>query len=156
MPAWQVDGMDVRDVAAGMREAVAFVRNGEGPAILEAHPYRFRGHSMADPELYRDKAEVEVMKERDPVARITDELRAVDAGRVAEIAAEVETEMQAAVEFAETSPFPDLSTLQDGIVARPDGLTRTSARHSPNHRRAPPPPAPPAWAPSPPATPSPP
>jgi pyruvate dehydrogenase E1 component alpha subunit len=123
MPAWQVDGMDVRDVAAGMREAVAFVRNGEGPAILEAHTYRFRGHSMADPELYRDKAEVEVMKERDPVARITDELRAVDAGRVAEIAAEVEKEMQAAVEFAETSPFPDVSTLEDGIVARADGLT---------------------------------
>jgi len=126
MPAWQVDGMDVRDVAAGMREAVAFVRNGEGPAILEAHTYRFRGHSMADPELYRDKAEVEVMKERDPVARITEELRAVDAGRVAEIAAEVEKEMQAAVEFAETSPFPDVSTLEDGIVARADGLTRSS------------------------------
>lgn len=129
MPAWQVDGMDVRDVAAGMREAVAFVRNGEGPAILEAHTYRFRGHSMADPELYRDKAEVEVMKERDPVARIGAELRAIDSARVDEITAEVEREMQAAVEFAESSPFPDVSTLEDGIVARADGInpsTRSS------------------------------
>lgn len=124
MPAWQVDGMDVRDVAAGMKEAVAFVRNGEGPAILEAHTYRFRGHSMADPELYRDKAEVEEMKQRDPLAGITAELRAVDAARVAEIAAEVDREMQAAVEFAEASPFPDVSTLEDGIVARADGLSR--------------------------------
>lgn len=126
MPAWQVDGMDVRDVAAGMREAVAFVRNGEGPAILEAHTYRFRGHSMADPELYRDKAEVEVMKERDPLAGIAAELRAIDTARVEAITAEVEREMQAAVEFAETSPYPDVSTLEDGIVARADGITRSS------------------------------
>ena len=126
MPAWQVDGMDVRDVAAGMREAVAFVRNGEGPAILEAHTYRFRGHSMADPELYRDRAEVEVMKERDPLARIAAELRDIDTARVAEITAEVEKEMQGAVEFAERSPFPDVSTLEDGIVARADGLTRST------------------------------
>lgn len=129
MPAWQVDGMDVQDVAAGMREAVAFVRNGEGPAILEAHTYRFRGHSMADPELYRDKAEVEVMRERDPLARAAAELRAIDAARLDEITAAVEAEMQAAVEFAEGSPFPDVTTLEDGIVARPDGLnpyTRSS------------------------------
>jgi len=123
MPAWQVDGMDVHDVAAGMREAVAFVRNGEGPAILEAHTYRFRGHSMADPELYRDRAEVEVMKSRDPLARVIAELRAIDSVRVDEIAAEVEREMDAAVEFAHASPFPDVSTLEDGIVARADGLS---------------------------------
>jgi pyruvate dehydrogenase E1 component alpha subunit len=125
MPAWQVDGMDVHDVAAGMREAVAFVRNGEGPAILEAHTYRFRGHSMADPELYRDRAEVEVMRERDPLARAAAQLRAIDVARFEEITAEVEAEMQAAVEFAERSPFPDVSTLEDGIVARPDGLSRS-------------------------------
>jgi pyruvate dehydrogenase E1 component alpha subunit len=124
MPAWQVDGMDVRDVAAGMREAVAFVRGGEGPAILEAHTYRFRGHSMADPELYRDRAEVEVMKARDPLAGVIAELRAIDSARVDEIAAEIDAEMEAAVEFAERSPFPDVSTLEDGIVARPDGVSR--------------------------------
>jgi len=128
MPAWQVDGMDVADVVAGMREAVAFVRSGEGPAILEAHTYRFRGHSMADPELYRDKQEVEVMKARDPLLRVVASLRDIDAARVDEITAEVEAEMQAAVAFAESSPFPDVSTLEDGIVARPDGLTRAGAR----------------------------
>jgi len=124
MPAWQVDGMDVADVVAGMREACAFVRSGEGPAILEAHTYRFRGHSMADPELYRDKKEVEVMRQRDPLAQVTATLRGIDATRVDEITAEVEAEMQAAVEFAETSPYPDVSTLEQGIVARHDGLSR--------------------------------
>jgi pyruvate dehydrogenase E1 component alpha subunit len=128
MPAWQVDGMDVHDVVAGMRQAVAFVRSGEGPAILEAHTYRFRGHSMADPELYRDKQEVEEMRSRDPLAQVVAGLRAIDASRVDAITAEVEAEMQAAVEFAETSPFPDISTLEDGIVARHDGLTRSSRR----------------------------
>jgi pyruvate dehydrogenase E1 component alpha subunit len=126
MPAWQVDGMDVRDVAAGMREAVAFVRNGEGPAILEAHTYRFRGHSMADPELYRDRAEVEEMRARDPLARVAAELRAIDSARVDEIDAEVEGEMQGAVDFAESSPYADVGTLEEGIVARPDGLNRSS------------------------------
>ncbi len=124
MPAWQVDGMDVGDVVAGMREACAFVRSGEGPAILEAHTYRFRGHSMADPELYRDKKEVEVMRSRDPLAGVVAALRDIDSGRVDEITAEVEAEMKAAVEFAETSPFPELSTLEQGIVARADGLSR--------------------------------
>ncbi len=124
MPAWQVDGMDVGDVVAGMREACAFVRSGEGPAILEAHTYRFRGHSMADPELYRDKKEVEVMRSRDPLAGVVAALRDIDSGRVDEITAEVEAEMTAAVEFAETSPFPELSTLEQGIVARADGLSR--------------------------------
>jgi pyruvate dehydrogenase E1 component alpha subunit len=90
MPAWQVDGMDVRDVVAGMREAVAFVRSGEGPAILEAHTYRFRGHSMADPELYRDKQEVEAMKARDPLAGIMHSLSQIDAVRLEEITAQVE------------------------------------------------------------------
>jgi TPP-dependent pyruvate/acetoin dehydrogenase alpha subunit len=117
--------MDVHDVVAGMREAVAFVRSGEGPAILEAHTYRFRGHSMADPELYRDKQEVEVMKARDPLSRVVETLRGIDSKRVDEITAEVETEMEAAVEFAETSPFPDIASLEDGIVARADGLTRS-------------------------------
>jgi pyruvate dehydrogenase E1 component alpha subunit len=124
MPAWQVDGMDVHDVVAGMRSAVAFVRSGEGPAILEAHTYRFRGHSMADPELYRDKKEVEVMRSRDPLAGVLTALREIDARRVEEITAEVEAEMKAAVDFAETSPFPELSTLENGIVARADGLSR--------------------------------
>jgi pyruvate dehydrogenase E1 component alpha subunit len=81
---------------------------------------------MADPELYRDKQEVDVMRARDPLLRVAAELRAIDTARVDEIAAEVETEMQAAVEFAETSPFPELSSLEEGIVARPDGLVRSA------------------------------
>jgi TPP-dependent pyruvate/acetoin dehydrogenase alpha subunit len=66
------------------------------------------------------------MRARDPLARVAAELRAIDSARVDEIDAEVEGEMQAAVDFAESSPYADVSTLEEGIVARPDGLNRSS------------------------------
>ena len=67
MPAWSVDGMDVLAVEHAARRAVEAVRAGGGPHFLECRTYRFRAHSMYDPELYRDKAEVEHWKERDPL-----------------------------------------------------------------------------------------
>ena len=67
MPAWPVDGMDVVAVRDAAAHAVDAVRNGGGPHFLELRTYRFRAHSMYDPELYRDKAEVALWKERDPI-----------------------------------------------------------------------------------------
>ena len=67
MPAWPVDGMDVVAVRDAARRAVDAVRGGGGPHFLELRTYRFRAHSMYDPELYRDKAEVARWKERDPI-----------------------------------------------------------------------------------------
>ncbi len=67
MPAWSVDGMDVLAVETASRRAAEAVRAGGGPHFLELRTYRFRAHSMYDPELYRDKAEVEAWKERDPL-----------------------------------------------------------------------------------------
>jgi pyruvate dehydrogenase E1 component alpha subunit len=66
LPAWTVDGMDVLAVAEAAHRAVATARGGT-PCFLEAKTYRFRAHSMYDPELYRDKAEVERWRERDPL-----------------------------------------------------------------------------------------
>src|SRR5512145_2832381 len=68
MPAEAVDGMDVLAVEAAMRRAVDAVRREGSPRFLEARTYRFRAHSMADPELYRTKEEVEQWKRRDPIA----------------------------------------------------------------------------------------
>ena len=68
MPAWPVDGMDVVAVEDAARHAVEAVRAGGGPHFLELRTYRFRAHSMYDPELYRSKAEVEQWKEHDPIA----------------------------------------------------------------------------------------
>lgn len=71
-----VDGMDVMAVAASVRRAVESIRSGAGPFLLEARTYRFRAHSMYDPELYRDKAEVEQWKKRCPIERFAAQLRA--------------------------------------------------------------------------------
>jgi len=67
MPAWPVDGMDVAACEGAARRAVLAVRSGDGPCFLEFRTYRFRAHSMFDPQLYRDKQEVEEWKKRDPV-----------------------------------------------------------------------------------------
>ena len=67
IPAEAVDGMDVVATEAATARAVEAVRHGEGPAFLEFRTYRFRAHSMFDAELYRDKSEVELWKQRDPI-----------------------------------------------------------------------------------------
>lgn len=67
MPAWEVDGMDVEAVEEAARKAAESVRAGGGPHFLEFRTFRFRAHSMFDPELYRTKEEVEKWKERDPI-----------------------------------------------------------------------------------------
>jgi len=68
MPAWPVDGMDVLAVERAAQHAATAIRNGAGPHFLEFRTYRFRAHSAFDPELYRDKSEVEQWKRRDPIA----------------------------------------------------------------------------------------
>jgi pyruvate dehydrogenase E1 component alpha subunit len=67
VPSWQVDGMDVLAVEEGTRRAVTAIRGGGGPVFVEYQTYRFRAHSMYDPDLYRDPAEVAAWKERDPI-----------------------------------------------------------------------------------------
>ena len=115
MPAWTVDGMDVRAVAAEAAAAVESVRHGGGPHFLELRTYRFRAHSMFDPELYRDRAEVERWKERDPITRFADTLRAegiLDDLALAAFEGEVAAEVGAAVAFAEAGtlePVEDLT-----------------------------------------------
>ena len=74
MGAWSVDGMDVLAVEASARDAIAAIRHDRRPRFLEARTYRFRAHSMYDPELYRDKSEVERWKESDPIDRFVDRL----------------------------------------------------------------------------------
>jgi pyruvate dehydrogenase E1 component alpha subunit len=75
MPAWPVDGMDVLAVEHAARSAVEAIRAGGGPHFLELRTYRFRAHSMYDPELYRDKSEVEEWKKRDPVDLLATRMR---------------------------------------------------------------------------------
>jgi pyruvate dehydrogenase E1 component alpha subunit len=122
IPGKRVDGMDVVAVNRVMTEAIEHARGGGGPTIVEAITYRFRGHSMADAESYREKAEVRKWQKRDPI-RVLDEAL-VKGGLVArkelhEIQRRVEMQVQDAVVFADTSPFPSLDTLFQNIYAMP-------------------------------------
>jgi pyruvate dehydrogenase E1 component alpha subunit len=121
--AEQVDGMDVLEMRQHVDEALKFVRRGEGPYFLEAITYRFRGHSMADPEFYRNKEEIEHWRSLDPITSFTSTLLStgtMSQEEVDAVASRVEGEVQKATEFAEQSPDPDLSTLFDNVYAGPD------------------------------------
>ena len=115
VPAWPVDGMDVLAVADAARRAVVQVRDGGGPVFLELRTYRFRAHSMYDPERYRSKDEVELWRRRDPIALLTERLRADGALGDDDLAAmedEVAAEIDAAVAGARAGtlePVEDLT-----------------------------------------------
>ncbi|GKV71806.1 MULTISPECIES: pyruvate dehydrogenase (acetyl-transferring) E1 component subunit alpha [Pseudarthrobacter] len=110
LAAWAVDGMDVLAVHEAARRAVDAVRSGAGPHFLELRTYRFRAHSMFDPERYREKAEVALWLERDPITLLRNALG--DADQLAEaqwteLQREADAEVAAAVEFAEAgTPEP--------------------------------------------------
>lgn len=103
-----VDGMDVVSVYAATREAVSRVRAGQGPLFVEYQTYRFRAHSMFDPELYRDKAEVEAWKTRGPIHNFTARLKEeglLTEEQFLEIDAAAMAEVDRAVAFAEASEW---------------------------------------------------
>ncbi|MBZ0259761.1 MAG: pyruvate dehydrogenase (acetyl-transferring) E1 component subunit alpha [Hyphomicrobiales bacterium] len=106
--AASVDGMDVVAVEVAARRAVQAVRDGNGPQFLETRTYRFRAHSMFDPDLYRDKAEVERWKERCPIERFRQWLLTTGTLHESEIAAienAIADAVENAVKFAEVSPW---------------------------------------------------
>lgn len=112
--AWAVDGMDVLAVEESARRAVEAVRAGAGPHFLELRTYRFRAHSMFDPERYRDKAEVQRWMQRDPIEHLRDALTA--AGELSDeswtaLERGVEDEVTAAVAFAEAGTLEPLDEL---------------------------------------------
>lgn len=114
MPAWEVDGMDVLAVEGAARKAIESVRSGGGPHFLELRTFRFRAHSMFDPELYRSKEEVEVWKERDPIELFKRRL-ITDGGLteddLAALESDVAEEIEAAVAFAEAGTWEPVEEL---------------------------------------------
>jgi pyruvate dehydrogenase E1 component alpha subunit len=108
MPAWDVDGMDVLAVEEAAQKAVESVRAGGGPHFLELRTYRFRAHSMFDPELYRSRDEVEDWRKRDPLESFKERLVAdggLDDDTWAAMEAEVTAEVDDAVAFAEAGTW---------------------------------------------------
>jgi pyruvate dehydrogenase E1 component alpha subunit len=115
MTAWSADGMDVIAVEEAARRAAAEVRDGGRPCFLELRTYRFRAHSMYDPDLYRSKDEIERWKEHDPIPALTARLN--DAGLVNEadieqLEQEIATEIEDAIAFAEVGTLEPVGELE--------------------------------------------
>ena len=114
----RVDGNDVVAVHELMLQVTDEVRAGKGPAFVEARTYRIQGHSVADPANYRPKEEVEYWRSKDPIPAF--QTRLIEEGLASEeefdeIDADVDREVVAAAEFADSSPFPDPDALYDGV-----------------------------------------
>jgi len=118
MPGVRVDGMDVLEVYGATMEAAARAREGDGPSLIEAVTYRFRGHSMSDPAEYRSKREERIWQERDPIKLMHRRLvadRHVAETRLEEIERQVAESIEDAVRFADESPEPSLDDLGKGV-----------------------------------------
>jgi pyruvate dehydrogenase E1 component alpha subunit len=118
IPNERTDGMDVMNVRAAAEKAIKHVRSGKGPYFLELVTYRYQGHSMGDPERYREKAEIAKWQKNDPIGiyhkYLLDEKIATKAD-LDKVEKAVEKEVEEAVQFAESSPAPAPETLFDYV-----------------------------------------
>jgi len=123
MYAEEVDGMDVMAVREAVCRAAERARRGDGPSFLNAVTYRYRGHSMADPDVQRDKAEIARWKELDPIKRFANEVllkrNLVTPKDLESIQKSVEQEVEDAIAFADQSPEPPLESLYEYIYQQP-------------------------------------
>ncbi len=120
MPGYYIDGNDVLTVYETIQKAVAHVRSGAGPALVEAVTYRYFGHSKSDRNLYRTKDEISGWRDKDPIKRFRGQLMMANV-LTEEQAAALDREAQEAVDqgvaFAEASPEPDVNTLTEFVYA---------------------------------------
>jgi TPP-dependent pyruvate/acetoin dehydrogenase alpha subunit len=118
VPGERVDGMDVVAIRDCVADHLRMAREDRRPTLVEAFTYRYRGHSAADPEVYRDKEEVQEWQQRDPIdifnRRIV-EAGIVEEGHLDQLREELEEEIKEIVEFADNSPEPPLDSLYDNL-----------------------------------------
>jgi pyruvate dehydrogenase E1 component alpha subunit len=123
MPGDSVDGMDMEAVHNAVARAVKRARDGEGPTLLEMKTYRYRGHSMSDPQKYRTKEEVEIYKEKDPIEiarlKLVDFFNVADT-EIEEINERVRIDVEESVQFAEESPWPSDDELYKDVYIQKD------------------------------------
>jgi pyruvate dehydrogenase E1 component alpha subunit len=118
VPAAAVDGMDVIAVEEATRRGVEHVRGGGGPFLIEFKTYRFRAHSLADPDLYRTKDEIEQWKQSDPIALFDARLREqglLDDDARSTLEQEVAAELEAAIDFADAAPSEPVEQLEQDV-----------------------------------------
>ena len=120
IPGVQIDGMDVLGVNECVSEAVKSIRKGEGPRFIEAMCYRYRGHSMADPTMYRERNEAQELGIKDPIDSLKNfmiQFDVVGEEELAKIAAKVDEQVNEAVQFAEDSPAPSMDAMYTNVYA---------------------------------------
>ena len=120
IPGVQIDGMDVLGVNECVSEAVKSIRKGEGPRFIEAMCYRYRGHSMADPTMYRERDEAQELGIKDPIDSLKNFMIQFDVAgeeELAKIAAKVDEQVNEAVQFAEDSPAPEMDAMYTNVYA---------------------------------------
>jgi len=118
IPGVRADGMDVLAMRETVTEHLRLAREERRPTLVEAFTYRYRGHSAADPEVYREQEEVEEWQKKDPIALFRDRLLAEDVisdDDVDEMRERIERTVVEAVEFADASPEPELDTLYEKL-----------------------------------------
>ncbi len=114
----RVDGMDVTAIRECVADHLRIAREERKPTLVEAFTYRYRGHSAADPEIYREKEEVEEWQQKDPIesfAKRLVEAGTIDDGYLEEVRAKVDARIKEVVEFADASPEPPLDSLYDNL-----------------------------------------
>jgi pyruvate dehydrogenase E1 component alpha subunit len=123
MPSESVDGMQCETVHEAISKAADRARSGEGPTFLEICTYRYKGHSMSDPQKYRTKEEVEEYKKLDPIETTLETIVKKKYATQAEIEAiqlRVDQQVEDCVKFAEESPYPSDDELYKDIYAEAD------------------------------------
>lgn len=123
VPGERVDGMDVIAIRECVADHLRRAREDRTPTLVEAFTYRYRGHSAADPEVYRNKQEVEEWQQKDPIETFAARLvgaGVVEAGYLEEVRAGVEAQVIEATEFADASPDPPLDSLYDNLYVLPE------------------------------------
>lgn len=118
MPADSIDGMSAEAVHESMARAVKRAREGDGPTLIEIKTYRYKGHSISDPQKYRTKEEVDEYKQRDPIQQVLHTILTNKFATQEEIDAinkRVDEQVEEAVRFAEESPWPDESEVLKDI-----------------------------------------
>lgn len=123
MPSKAADGMSVEAMHDVMEWAVNRARKGEGPSLIEAKTYRYKGHSMSDPAKYRTKEEVEDYKNQDPIDQVLSTLKAnkwITEKEIKAIDERVKAAVDESVQFAEDSPYPEAEELYRDVYVQDD------------------------------------
>ena len=123
MPSFAVDGMRPESVHEAIEAAADRARRGDGPTLLDIRTYRYKGHSMSDPQKYRSKDEVGEWIEKDPITHVLNVIKTekyLTQKQIDKIEADTKKEVMDAVKFAEDSPFPEKEELFEDVYQQKD------------------------------------